>query len=333
MSHDITDTPRGSLGERLDGVDARLDAIEGKLDRLLAVGEPTRELIAEAGPILRSVSRVAVERLADYEGRGYFTFARELGRAVDGVVRAYAEEDMARFADAAVHIADTVRTLTQPEVLDLIDATGEAAHGGGEPLSMWGALRATRDPEIQQGLALVFALLRGLGRARGGGPGAGPARAEVPAAVPAAVPAGMPSVMPSGMPSAAAAAAVMPSVTMPSAAAPACATPAAPSASARRPAVEGGRFDADGFLLDPGIWTPALGDEIAAHLGVALTESHRAIIEYARADYRATGSSPNVSRVAHGAGVGVRAIYALFPRQPGKTIARIAGIPKPAGCL
>lgn len=333
MSHDTTDAPRGSLGERLDGIDARLDAIEGKLDRLLAVGEPTRDLIAEAGPILRSVSRVAVERLADYEGRGYFTFARQIGRAVDGVVRAYPEEDMARFADAAVHIAETVRTLTQPEVLDLIDATGEAAHGGGEPLSMWGALRATRDPEIQRGLALVFALLRGLGRARGGGPGAGPARAEVPAAVPAAVPAGMPSVMPSGMPSAAAAAAVMPSVTMPSAAAPACATPAAPSASARRPAVEGGRFDADGFLLDPGIWTPALGDEIAAHLGVALTESHRAIIDYARADYLATGSSPNVSRVAHGAGVGVRAIYALFPRQPGKTIARVAGIPKPAGCL
>lgn len=325
MSHDTTDAPRGSLGERLDGIDARLDAIEGKLDRLLAVGEPTRDLIAEAGPILRSVSRVAVERLADYEGRGYFTFARQIGRAVDGVVRAYPEEDMARFADAAVHIAETVRTLTQPEVLDLIDATGEAAHGGGEPLSMWGALRATRDPEIQQGLALVFALLRGIGRARGGGRGGGPARAEVPAAVPS----GMPSVVPS----AAVSVAVMPSAVMPSAVMPPAVMPSAPSASARRPAVEGGRFDADGFLLDPGIWTPALGDEIAAHLGVALTESHRAIIDYARADYLATGSSPNVSRVAHGAGVGVRAIYALFPRQPGKTIARVAGIPKPAGCL
>lgn len=302
-----TEGPAPSLPERLDGIDGRLDAIEARLDRLIAAGEPTRDLIAEAGPILQSLSRVAVDRFADYEARGYFAFARQLARAADGVVRTYSEDDMARFADAAVHIADTVRTLTQPEVLDLIDATGEAAHADGEPLSMWGAMRATRDPDVQRGLALVFALLRGIGQTRAE-TGRGTARPASPPRAARPEPERAPDPL----------------------------TPTPPTSQpppARQAAVEGGRFDADGFLLDPGIWTPDLGAQIAAHLGVTLTDAHWPVLDYARADYRATGASPNVRRIAQGAGVGVRAIYALFPRQPGKTIARIAGIPKPVGCL
>jgi sulfur relay (sulfurtransferase) DsrC/TusE family protein len=29
----------------------------------------------------------------------------------------------------------------------------------------------------------------------------------------------------------------------------------------------------------------------------------------------------------------VKALYQLFPKAPGKTVARLAGIPKPAGCV
>ncbi|MEZ4268573.1 MAG: TusE/DsrC/DsvC family sulfur relay protein [Myxococcota bacterium] len=31
--------------------------------------------------------------------------------------------------------------------------------------------------------------------------------------------------------------------------------------------------------------------------------------------------------------MGTAALYQLFPRAPAKTVARIAGIPKPVGCI
>lgn len=296
-----------------DALEARLDRLEAKLDRLLDRGDATRDLMFEAGPIMQSMGRVAVSRFAEFEEKGYFAFGRQLVRALDRIVGAYGEDDMVAFADAAVHITDTLRDLTQPEVLATIDAAGRAATEGGEPMSAWQAMKATRDPEVQRGLAIVFAVLRGLGRQ---GDGATTGRGPLP----------RPRTAPASPPASAQAPARTPA---PAAEAPTCGAPSAPAEAA----VEGGRFDRDGFLLDPGIWTRELGAQIAAHLGVDMTEHHWQAIDWARADWQETGASPNVRRVATGSGLGTRALYALFPRQPGKTIALIAGIPKPVGCL
>lgn len=285
-------------------LDARLTAIEDRLDRLLAADAARRDLMAEIGPIAQSMSRAATARFADLDARGYFAFGRHLLAALDRVVGAYDEDDLARFADAAVRITDTVRNLTQPEVLDVLD---QATEDPDEPLSMWGAMKATRDPEVQRGLAVVFAVLRGLGREPDAAPAPRKARPQ-PAERPVTptrlnTPAEPPSAPPIAAP------------------------------AERRAAVEGGRFDPDGFLLDPTIWTPELGAQIAAHLGLTLEDDHWRAVNWARRDYLATGASPNVRRVAHGSELGTRALYALFPQQPGKTIARVAGIPKPVGCL
>lgn len=298
-----------------DALEARLDRLEAKLDALLARGDAGRDLVDEAGPIIQSMGRAAVSRFAELEEKGYFTFGKHALRALDRVVASYGEAEMAAFADAAVHITDTLRDLTQPEVLATIDAAGRAAVEGGEPLSAWGAMRATRDPEVQRGLAIVFAVLRGLGRRRSDGQAPSPPRLPIPRAT-AGVGAG-------DQP---------PAALEP---APAAKVPARALAAddSREAAVEGGRFDHDGFLLDPDIWTTDLGGEIAAHLGVEMTEDHWRAVNWARNDWRSTGASPNVRRVATGSGLGTRALYALFPRQPGKTIARVAGIPKPVGCL
>jgi dissimilatory sulfite reductase related protein len=43
--------------------------------------------------------------------------------------------------------------------------------------------------------------------------------------------------------------------------------------------------------------------------------------------------SPNIRRITLELGVSTKDVYALFPKAPARTIAKIAGIPKPAGCL
>ena len=91
--------------------------------------------------------------------------------------------------------------------------------------------------------------------------------------------------------------------------------------------------DADGYLVESTNWTREMGEAIAAELGVKLEPASWKVIDFARADFRETGQTPGLRRITARTGVDTKALYALFPKAPARTIAKIAGIPKPAGCL
>jgi dissimilatory sulfite reductase related protein len=90
----------------------------------------------------------------------------------------------------------------------------------------------------------------------------------------------------------------------------------------------------EGFLLDSSQWTPQIAEEIAREVGVwPLTEKHWAVITFCREDAAREGQSPGLRRIAKTSGVDMKALYQLFPKGPGKLAARIAGLPKPQGCV
>ncbi len=64
-----------------------------------------------------------------------------------------------------------------------------------------------------------------------------------------------------------------------------------------------------------------------------MTDAHWNVIEVARTDYAATKASPNIRRLTQVTTVTTKEVYALFPKAPARTLAEIAGLPKPAGCL
>ena len=92
--------------------------------------------------------------------------------------------------------------------------------------------------------------------------------------------------------------------------------------------------DPEGFLTDTSQWTPAVGEEIARESGVAvLTPRHWQVVDYMRTAYLTTGSSPSIRTLGKASGVPIKELYELFPKGPAKLAARIAGIPKPRGCI
>ena len=64
-----------------------------------------------------------------------------------------------------------------------------------------------------------------------------------------------------------------------------------------------------------------------------LTEQHWKVIRYMRQEYFDKGTGPTVRALGKSSGVSVKELYALFPKGPAKLAARIAGIPKPRGCI
>ncbi|MFI6423921.1 TusE/DsrC/DsvC family sulfur relay protein [Promicromonospora sp. NPDC050880] len=90
----------------------------------------------------------------------------------------------------------------------------------------------------------------------------------------------------------------------------------------------------EGFFTDPEQWREPMASEIAREAGIdALTERHWRVIEHVRHEYADKGTGPTVRALGKTSGVGVKELYELFPKGPAKLAAKIAGVPKPRGCI
>jgi tRNA 2-thiouridine synthesizing protein E len=90
----------------------------------------------------------------------------------------------------------------------------------------------------------------------------------------------------------------------------------------------------EGFFVHPEQWTEAMAPELARLEGLEeLTERHWQVIRFMRAQYLANGTGPTVRVLSKTSGVSVKELYQLFPKGPAKIAAKVAGIPKPRGCI
>ncbi len=89
-----------------------------------------------------------------------------------------------------------------------------------------------------------------------------------------------------------------------------------------------------GFFLEPSHWREEMAGEIAAEEAIgALTDRHWQVIRLVRHEYDEKGAGPTVRVLGKTSGVPIKELYELFPKGPAKVAARIAGIPKPRGCI
>ena len=91
--------------------------------------------------------------------------------------------------------------------------------------------------------------------------------------------------------------------------------------------------DAEGYLANKDDWSEELANQLAAELGVELSDDHWTVLNAARAIEAESGSSPGLRKVSKRSETPIKSIYKLFPDGPAKLIAKIAGIPKPKSCL
>ena len=92
-------------------------------------------------------------------------------------------------------------------------------------------------------------------------------------------------------------------------------------------------FTRDGYMVDINDWTPEIGETIAEILDISLTDRHWEIINFSREVYLKEDKSASMRRVMKELGTPYQEIFDLFPGLPTRTIAKIAGLPKPVGCI
>lgn len=97
---------------------------------------------------------------------------------------------------------------------------------------------------------------------------------------------------------------------------------------------EGPAVDTDGFLIYESGWSREVADRLAAANDLGpLTEDHWRIIEFVREYYLEHHDGPPIVLIGKATGLSSRRICQLFPCGIARGAYRLAGLPRPSGCL
>ncbi len=91
----------------------------------------------------------------------------------------------------------------------------------------------------------------------------------------------------------------------------------------------------EGFLVHPEEWDREVATILAKDQeGLEnLTAEHWAAIDYIRGYYLENKNAPMVRTLCKATGLSLKQIYELFPSGPAKGACKLAGLPKPDGCV
>ena len=135
-------------------------------EKLLDQMESIADLIDTLGPLSDEAFSKTIATLADLEHKGYFTFARGSRRILDNIVTSFSADDVDRLGDNVVLILNTVKEMTQPEIMTFVRNTLLIAEQEIEKpvdTSMLGLVRQMQDPAVRRGLALTMRVLHVVG--------------------------------------------------------------------------------------------------------------------------------------------------------------------------
>ncbi len=93
-------------------------------------------------------------------------------------------------------------------------------------------------------------------------------------------------------------------------------------------------LDEDGFLVTLDQWNEDVARYLAKEEGVEeLNEDHWKLINYLKGYFAEYGIAPMVRKMTKESGFSLKEIYDLFPSGPAKGACKVAGLPKPTGCV
>ena len=93
-------------------------------------------------------------------------------------------------------------------------------------------------------------------------------------------------------------------------------------------------IDEDGFIQNPDLWDENVAAALAKTEGVEeLGEDHWKLVNYIRDYYAKFGIAPMVRKLCKECDFKLKYIYEMFPSGPAKGACKVAGLPKPTGCV
>jgi uncharacterized protein YjgD (DUF1641 family) len=138
----------------------------GTLNDLVEMIESATDLAKDAAPIVHQMGLQGINQMNELEKKGYFEFIRELFLIVDNVVKHFSKEDVRLLAENVVTILETIKNLTQPEMLgamnNAVNIYKKIETNDIQEYSLWKAFKEMRSPEMRKGIGFMITFLRNI---------------------------------------------------------------------------------------------------------------------------------------------------------------------------
>ncbi len=139
-----------------------VDTIARTVDRL----ESFKDFLEDVSPLARESFISLMNRLDEFDRKGYFGFIKEMGRVGDKVVTSFTPEDVRNLGENIVAILNTVKRMTQPDVLHALNNAVTVYKKMDlqveEDVSLLALLREMNTPEARRGLAFTLRVLKSI---------------------------------------------------------------------------------------------------------------------------------------------------------------------------
>ncbi|NVO19625.1 MAG: DUF1641 domain-containing protein [Bacteroidetes bacterium] len=169
FSHTVSQLDKAGVefdGEVLAGLLVKLIRNLGNINELMDTFESVHDLIKNVTPIAHQVGLDAINKMAEFERKGYLDFIRELGRVGENITTHFSPADARDLADNIVNILETVKRVTKPDMLvavnNAIAVYGSLDMQNIEEFSLWKAFREMRSPEMRKGMGFMVNFLKNL---------------------------------------------------------------------------------------------------------------------------------------------------------------------------
>lgn len=138
----------------------------GNINDMIGLFGSVLDFAKEAGPIANEVIIDFTKKLHELENKNYFEFFGEMAKVFDNVVTSFTPEDIRQLAENIVLILQTVKNLTQPEMLNAMNSAvrvyGSVETESVPQYSLWRVMKEMRTPEMRSALGFMITFLKNL---------------------------------------------------------------------------------------------------------------------------------------------------------------------------
>ena len=156
-------------GEAVKALMLKLIRNVDTLSELFEMLESGKDFLKDVSPIVQQVGLDGMHLMNELEQKGYFDFLRESGRIIDNIVTHFSVEDISLLADNIVTIMETIKSLTQPDMLKAINSALVVYKSididNVEEYSMFKAFREMNSKEMKKGIGFMITFLKNISKA------------------------------------------------------------------------------------------------------------------------------------------------------------------------
>lgn len=128
--------------------------------------ENAKGFLQDFTPVSRELVLDAMNKLNEFDRKGYFEFVKELEKVLDNIVTSFTVEDVKALADNIVTILNTIKSLTQPDMMhalnNAVNVYKKLDIEVDEKISYFTLAKRMNTPEMRRGIAFGIKFLKSL---------------------------------------------------------------------------------------------------------------------------------------------------------------------------